>query len=98
MLFLGKYHLANFLPLCNTWSALVVPFSLLTHIIITKTFCLCFNDFMLVTDRQVMWGGCGAQQVFSRAPFHRKLVFHSYCELQEARFSDVGGLSQPLLI
>lgn len=64
MLFLGKYHLANFLPLCNTWSALVVPFSLLTHIIITKTFCLCFNDFMLVTDRQVM--GVGGAVVHSR--------------------------------
>lgn len=42
--------------------------------------------------------GCGAYQVFSRAPFHCKFLFHSYYELQEAGFGDVGGLSQFLCL
>lgn len=45
--FLGKCHLANFLPLCNTWSALMLPCSLLPHTVITKIFCLCLSALVL---------------------------------------------------
>lgn len=64
----------------------------------TRTRCCCLAAPMLVTGRQVMaggHGGCGAQQVFSGAPFHCQLWFHSSAELREAGLSVVGGLSQP---
>lgn len=64
----------------------------------TRTCCRCLAAPMLATGRQVMavgHGGCGAQQVFSGAPFLCQLWFHSSAELREAGLSAVGGLSQP---
>lgn len=82
-------HLANFLRLSQTWSVPVLP-------CVPQPPGLAAP--MLVTGRQVMaggHGGCGAQQVFSGAPFHCQLWFHSSAELREAGLSVVGGLSQP---
>lgn len=82
------------LSLHKTYPALVRPCSLLLHAAATGTFCLCVNDFPLVSEGQVMLGAVVLSRC-SPGPLPLCSSMSQWLCSAGGRLGAVGGLPGP---